>query len=158
MQAQTRALRRTVLTVGALNLAYFGVEFSVALAIGSVALFADSIDFLEDASVNFLILIALGWTARADGASGATPAVTLTVRDAQGAPVSGAAVRAQAFSNVRAGQARDLTFREIEPGVYRAELGPARPGLWELRMSATRGQQQFESALRFELERSPVGP
>jgi Co/Zn/Cd efflux system component len=61
---QTQALRRAVLTVGVLNLAYFGVEFSVAVAIGSVALFADSIDFLEDASVNFLILIALGWTAK----------------------------------------------------------------------------------------------
>ena len=46
-----------------LNLAYFGVEFAVALAIGSVSLFADSIDFLEDASLNFLILMALGWSA-----------------------------------------------------------------------------------------------
>ena len=49
---------------GLLNLAYFGVEFSVALSIGSVSLFADSIDFLEDTSINFLILIALGWSAR----------------------------------------------------------------------------------------------
>ena len=48
-----------------LNLAYFGVEFAVALAIRSVSLFADSIDFLEDASVNFLILVALGWDAHA---------------------------------------------------------------------------------------------
>lgn len=47
-----------------LNLAYFGIEFAVARAIGSVSLFADSVDFLEDASVNFLILVALGWTAR----------------------------------------------------------------------------------------------
>jgi len=35
----------------------------VAVAIGSVALFADSIDFLEDASVNLLILLALAWSA-----------------------------------------------------------------------------------------------
>src|SRR5262249_27051480 len=33
------------------------------LAIGSVSLFADSIDFLEDASINLLILTALGWSA-----------------------------------------------------------------------------------------------
>jgi Co/Zn/Cd efflux system component len=46
------------------NLAYFGVEFSVAVAIGSVSLFADSVDFLEDASVSFLIAVAIGWTAR----------------------------------------------------------------------------------------------
>lgn len=57
-------LRRVVLVVALLNLGYFGVEFAVALAIGSVSLFADSVDFLEDASVNLLILIALGWSAR----------------------------------------------------------------------------------------------
>lgn len=56
-------LRRRMRTVLLLNLGYFGVEFAVALAIGSVALFADAIDFLEDASVNGLILLALGWSA-----------------------------------------------------------------------------------------------
>lgn len=56
-------LRRAVKWVAALNLGYFGIEFAAALAIGSVALFADSIDFLEDASVNLLILLALGWSA-----------------------------------------------------------------------------------------------
>ena len=56
-------LRRVVIVVAVLNLAFFGVEFTVARAIGSVSLFADSIDFLEDASVNFLIAIALGWSA-----------------------------------------------------------------------------------------------
>jgi Co/Zn/Cd efflux system component len=56
-------LRRVVARVALLNLGYFGIEFSVALGIGSVSLFADSVDFLEDASINFLILIALGWNA-----------------------------------------------------------------------------------------------
>lgn len=57
------ALRRVVRRVALLNLSYFGVEFAVALSIGSVSLFADSIDFLEDTSVNFLIFAALGWSA-----------------------------------------------------------------------------------------------
>jgi Co/Zn/Cd efflux system component len=57
------ALRRTVRLVALLNLGYFGVEFAVARGIGSVSLFADSIDFLEDAAVNGLILVALGWSA-----------------------------------------------------------------------------------------------
>jgi Co/Zn/Cd efflux system component len=56
------ALRNTVLLVALLNLAYFGVEFAVALHIGSVSLFADSVDFLEDASVNILIFLALSWS------------------------------------------------------------------------------------------------
>ena len=56
-------LRKVVIIVAVLNLAYFGVEFAVALVIDSVSLFADSVDFLEDASVNFLIAIAIGWSA-----------------------------------------------------------------------------------------------
>lgn len=58
-------LRQTVLLVAALNLAWFGVEFTAALRIDSVSLLADSIDFLEDTSVNLLIALALGWTALA---------------------------------------------------------------------------------------------
>ena len=56
--------RRTVALVAALNLAYFGIEFAVARAIGSVSLFADSVDFLEDASINLLIVVAIAWTVR----------------------------------------------------------------------------------------------
>lgn len=57
-------LRWVVRLVALLNLAYFGVEFGVAIAIGSVSLVADSVDFLEDASVNLLIFMALGWSSR----------------------------------------------------------------------------------------------
>ena len=57
-------LRRVVQIVALLNLGYFGIEFAVAIAIGSVALFADSIDVLEDAFVNMLIVVGLGWSAQ----------------------------------------------------------------------------------------------
>lgn len=59
--ADRHRLRRVVLVVAGLNFGYFFVEFVVALAAGSVALLADSVDFLEDAAVNVLIFIALGW-------------------------------------------------------------------------------------------------
>jgi Co/Zn/Cd efflux system component len=62
--ASDQGLRRVVAIVAALNFGYFGIEFAVALAIGSVSLFADSIDFLEDASINLLILLTLGFPAR----------------------------------------------------------------------------------------------
>ena len=62
---EPRRLRRVVLVVAALNLAYFVVEVSVALAIGSVSLLADSVDFLEDTAINLLIALALGWPLRA---------------------------------------------------------------------------------------------
>jgi len=99
---------------------------------------------------------ALGWTARAstDAANAAATTVSVSITDAEGAPVSGARVGAMAFPNVRATEARELTFRELSPGLYRAELGAARAGLWELRCSASRGQQRFESTLRFEIDTS----
>jgi len=56
-------LRRAVAWVLVLNLFYFAVEFTAALYLGSVSLFADSIDFLEDSFINLLILIGLSWSA-----------------------------------------------------------------------------------------------
>ena len=69
-------LRKIVIVVAAANIAYFGIEFTVALAIGSVSLFADSIDFLEDASVNLLIAVGLGWSATGRARLGARWAST----------------------------------------------------------------------------------
>lgn len=63
--ASDQSFRRAVMFACVANLAYFGIEFGVASAIASVSLFADSIDFLEDASINGLILLALGWSLRA---------------------------------------------------------------------------------------------
>ena len=74
---QDSQLRRTVILVAALNLAYFGIEFAVGLAIGSVSLFADSVDFLEDASVNLLIALALGWGTRSRARLGMLLALVL---------------------------------------------------------------------------------
>ncbi|WP_374429662.1 cation transporter [Tabrizicola sp.] len=72
-------LRQTVLIVAGLNLAYFGVEFLAALRAGSVALMADSVDFLEDAAVNSLIFFALAWTATRRAAVGKVLAALLLV-------------------------------------------------------------------------------
>ena len=58
------SLKKTVIIVAVLNLIYFVYEFSIARKIGSVSLFADSIDFLEDAAVNILILLSFGWSIR----------------------------------------------------------------------------------------------
>ena len=73
------SLRRAILAVAILNLSYFFVEFSAAISIGSVSLFADSIDFLEDTSVNILILVALGWSLRARSRVGMCLALILLV-------------------------------------------------------------------------------
>lgn len=62
-----------------LNFAYFWVEFGVARAIGSVSLFADSIDFLEDTAINLLVLVALGWSLRRRAGVGLLLALVLLV-------------------------------------------------------------------------------
>lgn len=54
-------LRQAVLVVAALNATYFVVEFTAASATGSVSLFADSIDFLEDTSLSLLVALAATW-------------------------------------------------------------------------------------------------
>lgn len=77
--AARSALRRTVLLVAGLNLAYFFVESGVALAIGSVSLMADSVDFLEDTAVNLLIFVALGWSAAARARVGKLMALVILV-------------------------------------------------------------------------------
>lgn len=73
------SLRRAVLIVALLNGAYFVVEFTVGLLIGSVSLFADSTDFLEDASVNLLIFFAVTWSVRARSRVGSVLAFVILV-------------------------------------------------------------------------------
>lgn len=60
--AVAQKIVRAVLFVALVNLAYFFVEFAIALSIGSVSLLADAIDFLEDAAINILVVVALGWS------------------------------------------------------------------------------------------------
>jgi len=72
-------VRRAVLIVAILNFAYFGVEFVVARLIGSVSLFADSVDFLEDTSVNLLVFFAFAWSARARARVGGVLAFVILV-------------------------------------------------------------------------------
>ena len=55
-------LRKTVLLVATLNLIYFVVEYYFGQLYDSVALIGDSVDFLEDASINILIAFAIGWS------------------------------------------------------------------------------------------------
>lgn len=57
-----KSFEKAILLVAVLNLLYFFIEFIAALNIRSVSLLADSIDFIEDASINFLIYFAITLT------------------------------------------------------------------------------------------------
>lgn len=88
--ADDPSVRRTLAGVAGLNLGFFFVEGIVALAIGSVALFADSVDFIEDAVLTGLVLLALGWSARAKAATSVGLGLVMLV------PSAAAAVQAVA--------------------------------------------------------------
>jgi Co/Zn/Cd efflux system component len=71
--------RKAVLVVALLNLAYFVVEFVVALLIGSVSLFADGVDFVEDTAINLLVFVAATWAARSRALVGRFLALVILV-------------------------------------------------------------------------------
>lgn len=72
-------IRRAVLIVALLNLAYFFVEFIAAVSIGSAALFADSADFLEDTAINLLVFFAVAWPASRRKAAGSVLAALILI-------------------------------------------------------------------------------
>lgn len=72
-------IRRAVLIVALLNLAYFFVEFSAAVAIGSASLFADSVDFLEDTAINLLVFFAVAWPAARRRTAGSVLAALILI-------------------------------------------------------------------------------
>lgn len=75
----SQAVRRAILAVALLNLAYFFVEFVMAIELGSVSLFADSVDFLEDTAINLLVFFALAWSATARRRAGSALALIILV-------------------------------------------------------------------------------
>jgi Co/Zn/Cd efflux system component len=76
---QNAQFAKSVLFVASANLTYFFVEFIAANNIHSSSLFADSIDFLEDASINILIFLALGWSIKSKARLGKCLAMILVI-------------------------------------------------------------------------------
>ena len=65
-------------------------------------------------------------------------------------PITGARVELEAFYNARASDRHTLPLSEVEPGRYVVTLPAARPGLWELRLAATRDAERYTDALRVD--------
>ena len=61
---RSATLRPVVARVAGAQPRLFRGRDRVALAIGSLALIADSLDFLEDAAINLLIFAGIGWSVR----------------------------------------------------------------------------------------------
>lgn len=74
-----QAPRRALTWAFGLNGSVFVCEIAVALIIGSVALFADSMDFLEDTILYGLALLALGWSQRGQARASLVLALLMAV-------------------------------------------------------------------------------
>ena len=67
--------------------------------------------------------------------------------DHEGKPVTGATVSILAFPHARGEERVRMDLREAEPGIYAVRAPMARPGLWELRLSALRGPDLLTTTL-----------
>lgn len=101
----------------------------------------------------------LGWThglAVTPGTAG-TAAVTLTLADRTGAPVTGAAVTLEATANLAARDVQRPTLTETVPGRYTGVMTTRRSGLWQVAVKAVRGGDVFARAVTVELTPRPRG-
>ena len=89
----------------------------------------------------------LGWSVNieADAQAGILGDRNLrcSIVNREGKPVAGADVALVAFPHARARQRVDVKLAEKSPGVYAAKARMRRPGLWEFRLTARRGDQTF---------------
>jgi nitrogen fixation protein FixH len=101
---------------------------------------------------------ALGWSVAAALERTAGPVdVRLRVRlhDRTGRPIEGARVTVETFHSARAASVLTGALGPEAPGEYAAALPLGRPGVWEVRLRAERGDQIFTTTLVQELARTP---
>lgn len=95
----------------------------------------------------------LGWRVKAlleSSASAGAFDICLTLHDPRDQPIRGATVGVTAFPHLRSRERRSIALQEQADGTYIATLPAARPGLWELRVRASRGSDEFSETLTVE--------
>lgn len=148
---------------GALLVTLIGTQVSVLAAVLDDPTFSTEPDYYRKAvdwdahMARTRSSQALGWSTRvrvepAASATG-TPSLTLAISDRNGQPISGARLRALAFFNADAARPLALAPAEVAPGEYRASFGAHHAGVWELRLTAERAAERYETSLRLELAR-----
>jgi nitrogen fixation protein FixH len=95
----------------------------------------------------------LGWSSAIDvtRAAAGSAQLSLTLRDAQGAPVTGMAVQAVVARPSKQAMDFRVTLAEQSPGVYAAAIHPPAAGLWEMQVSATGAKGDYQASKRVEL-------
>ncbi len=78
--------------------------------------------------------------------------LTVVLQDSSGLPLEGATVSAEAMHNARSADRREVALVPMRPGVYWAPIDAKRPGQWEIRVSAIRGEAHFTHSLRVDAQ------
>ncbi len=95
----------------------------------------------------------LAWRATA-ALTRATPSqpgrITVALFDATGAPIGDAQVQIEAMHNARASQRYEASLAPTRDGSYSSNIDAHRPGQWEVRVTAIRGNDRFTQSLRID--------
>ncbi len=93
----------------------------------------------------------LGWQAALDISPEADMlgdrTVRLTLKDAQGEPLTGATVSASTYHFARANQLIEADLAEAAPGEYVARMNMRKPGRWSLTLDVTHGEDHYPITL-----------
>ncbi len=137
----------------AILLAFFGVVIAVNVVMATYAVrtFGGTVvDNSYVASQKFNSWLAearreekLGWQVSDIARDG--DRLVLSLSDAQGAPIAGAAVAVRAEHPLGRAPERDLAFREVRPGGYES-IGALPAGRWKLRVSIRRAHEERDMA------------
>ncbi|MEO8335825.1 MAG: FixH family protein [bacterium] len=95
---------------------------------------------------------ALGWrlTPTLGAVGGPNAELAFAITDSAGAPLEGAQVSVEARQVAHADDVVRGTLAPREPGVYASRLPLTRSGLWEIRIAATRGREQYAATVRLD--------
>jgi nitrogen fixation protein FixH len=94
----------------------------------------------------------LGWSVEASigGMVDGVRLVTVLLRDSKGMGVEGASVNLSLIHNLEASKPAVLTLTPVEGGTYQGGVSAPRPGRWEVRVEARRGDENFLATLHAE--------
>lgn len=94
---------------------------------------------------------ALGWSVAARFADGGAR-LAVRVVDRSGAPLGSARVQVEAFPSARASQVQRVILEAGADGTYTGSIDGGVAGLWEIRVTATRGEEVFTAVAAAERE------
>jgi nitrogen fixation protein FixH len=99
---------------------------------------------------------ALQWRHRAQIEKGSR--LRVAISDKGGAPIAGLTVAGNFSRPASTSGDRGLAFKEVDAGVYEAELGKIDPGSWVLAFTAEKGRPRAETATYRVKERLWLSP